>query len=143
MTVRCRQQGQVLAWYGIMLALVLVPVVGFAIDTGLMFTAHRKLQMVADGAARVGATQVDTNAVYNTGRVTLAPAEAEQAAESYLASTPGVTGTAAATPDRIQVQARRTLVLPFQSAFHRPPMEIEAAAAAVPCPGIDQAEGAC
>jgi uncharacterized membrane protein len=140
---RRRQHGQVLAWYGIMLALALLPVIGLAIDSGVMFTAHRKLQMLADGAARTGAMQVDTTTVYDTGRVTLDTAEAEAAAEAYLASTPGVAGTASATSDRIDVQAQRTVVLPFQSMFGRLPMPIEAAAAAVPCSGIEEGEGAC
>jgi hypothetical protein len=35
------------------------------------------------------------------------------------------------------------VALPFQGACGRGPLELEAAASAVPCSGIDQADGAC
>ena len=138
-----RHPGQVLAWYAILLALVLLPLFGLAIDTGLMFTAHRKLQMLADGAARAGAMQIDTAVAYATDRIVLAPAQAEMAAEAYLADTPGVETTASASPERIEVHAQRSVLLPFEHLFGRGPILIQASAAAVPCSGIEQAEGAC
>jgi uncharacterized membrane protein len=138
-----RHPGQALAWYGILLGLVLLPLFGIAIDTGLMFTAHRKLQMLTDGAARVGAMQIDAAAAYETERVVLAPAQAEAAAEDYLSDIPGVEATASASPDRIEVHAQRSVALPFEQLFGRAPILIQASAAAVPCSGVEQADGAC
>ena len=136
-----RQPGQVLAWYAILLALVLLPLFGLAIDTGLMFTAHRKLQMLADGAARVGAMQIDTTVAYATDRIVLAPAQAELAAEAYLADTPGVETAASASTERIEVHAQRSVLLPFEQLFGRGPLLIQVSAAAVPCSGVEQGEG--
>ena len=132
-----------MAWYAMLVTFVLLPLCGLAIDGGLLFTAHRRLQMVADGAARVGAMQLDPAAAYSDNRVALDPAQAEAAAEAYLAGQPGVTGTARADADHIEVVAARQIVLPFERLFGRGPLQIQSLASAVPCPGIAQAEGTC
>lgn len=141
--MRHRAPAQVLAWHGLLMFFVLLPLLGLAIDSGLLFTAHRRLQMVADGAARVGAMQVDPTAARDTDRVALDPAEAQDAAEAYLRDAPGVAGTAWADTERVQVRAERQVPLPFQRLFGRGPMQIQATASAVPCSGIAEAEGPC
>ncbi|MCC6178316.1 MAG: pilus assembly protein, partial [Chloroflexi bacterium] len=52
------RRGQAIVWTAVMLPLFL-SVVGLAIDGGIVFSARRELQNVADSAARAGAQQID------------------------------------------------------------------------------------
>jgi hypothetical protein len=55
--LRQRQHGQALALTGVLVLLVVLPMLGLAIDAGIMFNTQRKLQMTVDAAARIGAMQ--------------------------------------------------------------------------------------
>lgn len=55
---RAAESGQAIVWAAVMLPFFL-SIVGLAIDAGIVFSARRDLQNVADSAARAGAMQVD------------------------------------------------------------------------------------
>lgn len=80
------QPGQVLVWVAVMFPLFLA-IVGLALDGGLVFSARRELQNLADGAARAGAMQIDQQ-VYRESSgaiVVLDPDQARQVAADYVA----------------------------------------------------------
>lgn len=59
--LRTAHRGQAIVWTAVMLPLF-VAIVGLAADGGLVFSARRELQNVADSAARAGAQQIDVRA---------------------------------------------------------------------------------
>src|SRR6266536_80009 len=52
------QRGQAIVWTAVMLPLF-IAIVGLAADGGLVFSARRELQNLADSSARAGAQQID------------------------------------------------------------------------------------
>ena len=104
-----KQLGQVILWVAVMLPLFL-SVIGLAVDGGLVFSARRELQNVADSAARAGAMQVDQQAYRDSsGRtVVLDAVAARQIAAEYVASQEtGLTATISVEPQRVVVQVSR------------------------------------
>ena len=47
-----RQPAQALALAGLLLGLVLLPLIGLAVDVEIVFSAHRRLEMLAGSALR-------------------------------------------------------------------------------------------
>ena len=138
-----RQPAQALVLTALLLGLVILPLVGLAVDAEIIFSAHRRLEMLADGAARVGAMQLDPATSYARQQATLDPSAAEAAAEAYLQQTTGITGMAEADTDHIQVRAERDVELGFGHFWGHDRQHVTATAAAVPCEGIAEAEGPC
>jgi hypothetical protein len=64
----------------------LLAVAGLVIDGGVLFSARRDLQSLADGAARSGAMAVDEQTLRDSGgsRIYLNPGDAELAVTDYL-----------------------------------------------------------
>jgi uncharacterized membrane protein len=62
---RSRQRAQAIVWVVVMLPIFL-GIAGLSIDAGRMFDARREAQNIADGAARVAAMQIDTNALHQS-----------------------------------------------------------------------------
>jgi Flp pilus assembly protein TadG len=77
-----------IVWLAIMVPMLFLPIVGLTMDAGVMFDARRELQNLADGAARVGAMEInepDLRARDNTtGAVHIAPGRARDSARAYL-----------------------------------------------------------
>jgi Flp pilus assembly protein TadG len=80
-----RASAQALVWFTLALP-VFVSVAGLAIDGGLLLTSRRQLQSVADGAARAGATRLDTALVRGSAgsSVQLDAGPAQDAVYAYL-----------------------------------------------------------
>ena len=109
------QPGQVIVWTAVMLPLFL-SVVGLAADGGVVFTARRELQNVADSAARAGAMQVDQRVYRESSGATvvLDLAGARQVAAQYVAGQgTGLGATIAAEPQRVLVQVGRDVPTSF------------------------------
>ena len=140
-----REPAQALVMAGLLFGLVLLPVIGLGVDAELIFSAHRRLEMLADGAARVGAMQLDPAASYARQRASLDTLQAESAAEAYLHQTAGVTVTvtAQADVDHIQVRAERDVELGLGQFWGHSHQHLVATAAAVPCEGIAEAASPC
>jgi uncharacterized membrane protein len=141
--LRRREHAQAFALTGVLLMLVVLPMIGLAIDAGTIFNAQRKLQMTADAAARIGAMQLDQMAARDGGVAQLDPSQAETEAEQYLATSPGVHGSAAADLVHVEVVAQREAPAPFHTLLKLPAPVLTARSQAVPCPGIVTSEGPC
>src|SRR5207237_2876094 len=83
--MRRRSAAQALVWLTLALPLF-VSIAGLAIDGGVLLTARRQLQSVADGAARAGATRLDLDRLRASGGadVQLDQSLATAAAVAYL-----------------------------------------------------------
>ena len=112
-TSRRSQRGQVIVWVAVMLPFFLA-IIGLASDGGLVFEQRRELQALADGAARMGANQLDQEAYRADGAIVLNPAAAQSAAESYLVTqSPGLVGSVAADQRRVIVHVQRQVPTGF------------------------------
>ena len=133
---------------GAVLPLVAVTLVGLlaltalVVDGGVLFSARRSLQGLADSAARAGAMAVDLNSLRTTDNVKLNPAQAEQAARAYL-ETAGFGGSMTVTADTLAVRVdlaedRPTVMMGLLGIRS---VTTEAHAVARPRAGIERAEG--
>lgn len=120
-----RSPAQALLWLTLAIPLF-VSVAGLAIDGGLLLDSRRDLQSIADGAARAGATRLDTDRLRASGGadVELEPGLARQAARQYMDQSLLHTVHAwdAQPESEIEVGARRVHVLmhaTIQTAFLR------------------------
>lgn len=134
------QRGQALVWVVVMLPLFLT-VIGLAIDGGMLFSARRELQNVADAAALAGAQQVDL-ATYRASAgktIVLDPAAARQVAAEYIAlqGVP-VSGTVEATPQQVTVTVQRSVPTGFLRLVGIGSVPVRAGAASAPRYGIAQ-----
>lgn len=135
------QSGQVIVWVAVMLPFFL-SVVGLAIDGGIVFSARRELQNVADSAARAGAMQIDQGVYRDTSGATvvLDMVPAREVATEYVAGQgSGLTATIAAEPQRVIVQARREVPTSFLRLVGIDTVRVNATATAGVRYGIDQA----
>lgn len=112
---RAAESGQAIVWAAVMLPLFL-SVVGLAIDAGIVFSARRELQNVADSAARAGAMQVDERAyrASSGASVVLDQSAAQQLAAEYAASQGrGLAATVGVEPQRVVVSVSREVPTGF------------------------------
>lgn len=137
-----RQRAQMIVWIAIMLPMLFLPIAGLMIDAGIMFDAKRELQNIADGAARVGAMEIDRQLLVNvrtnpTGRIDLDKDQARRRANEYLARV-GYANNSDATPfdDYIQVTVWKTIRPRFLTLVHVAPITLHATARARPCSDI-------
>lgn len=138
---RAAQAGQAIVWTAIMLPLFL-SVVGLAIDAGILFSARRELQNVADSAARAGAMQVDVRAYRESSgaNVVLDQAAARDAAAEYVAQQgKGMAATVAAEPQRVMVSVSRDVPTSFLRLVGITTVRVSATAPAEVRYGIERA----
>jgi Flp pilus assembly protein TadG len=96
--------------FAAVVATALVMVAGMAYDGGQVLVAHQTARNDAERAARAAAQQIDLTHLRQTHEPRLDPAEAEAAAQAYLAQT-GSTGTV--TVDGASVTVTVTRVQPL------------------------------
>jgi uncharacterized membrane protein len=119
-----RGRAQALVWITMLLPLF-VAIAGLAIDGGVLLESRRELQSVADGAARAGATQLDTARLRSSGGtdIQLDHQLALHTASGYLADRlPTHLVWQTAPVSQIDVDARRVHVVIYgsvQTAFLR------------------------
>jgi len=112
------------------------------VDGGVLFSARRDLQALADGAARAGAMAVDVQRLRETELVRLDPEEAEEAAQQYLDAA-GFNGTSTIRADILSVtvhlsETRPTVMMGLLGVRS---VRVEADAVARPRTGINRPEG--
>lgn len=135
------QSGQAIVWVAVMMPFFL-SVVGLTIDGGIVFSARRELQNVADAAARAGAMQIDQRVYRDSSGATvlLDALAARQVAAEYLASQgSGMAATITAEPQRMVVQVSREVPTSFLRLVGIDTVRINATALADVRYGIDQA----
>jgi len=135
------KSGQAIVWVAVMMPFFL-SVVGLAIDGGIVFSARRELQNVADSAARAGAMQIDQRVYRDSSGATvvLDASAARQVAAEYLASQgSGPAATITAEPQRVVVQVSREVPTGFLRLVGIDTVRISAVALADVRFGINQA----
>lgn len=108
------EEGAVLV-AGLLLTVVMMLVIGFAVDLGRAFIARRDLASIADEAVLTGSQAVDLDALHD-GRVVLDPALARADALRVVGAEPGVRGSATAGDQTVSVTVTRrvrTILLPL------------------------------
>lgn len=108
------EEGAVLV-AGLLLTVVMMLVIGFAVDLGRAFIARRDLASIADEAVLTGSQAVDLDALHD-GRVVLDPALARADALRVVGAEPGVRGSATAGEETVSVTVTRrvrTILLPL------------------------------
>ena len=120
-----RGHAQVILWFAVAVPL-LVSIAGLAIDGGQLLNSRRQLQSVADGAARAGATRLDTARLRASGGtdVQLDPPAAQQAAHTYVdqalgGEQPGWQGPPQTSVDVGQRRVHVSIHATLQTAFLR------------------------
>ena len=136
-SVRTRSAAQALLWFALAVPLF-VSIAGLAIDGGMLLTARRQVQSVADGAARAGATRLDLMRLRDSGGadVQLDTARAIETATSYLNERLPIELTWQAAPQlqvessvrRVHVVVRGTLRTAFLRVIHIDNVPVEASA---------------
>lgn len=134
--------GQIAPLLAVMLLGLLV-MVGLVIDAGLLLTARRDLQGIADGAARAGAMAIDIARLRASGgrEVSIDPGAAHSEAESYLSEI-GYGGkvriTSSGEEVSVQLQEQRRTVLMGIAGIRY--VEVRASSTARPKSGISEEE---
>ena len=95
------EEGMVTAFV-VVFTFALLLLAGLVIDGGLTLAARVQAINEAQAAARAGAEAINIPLFRSTGQIVLDPAQANQAAESYLAAT-GHTGTVQVNGDDVDV----------------------------------------
>lgn len=134
------QSGQAIVWVAVMMPFFL-SVVGLAIDGGIVFSARRELQNVADSAARAGAMQIDQRVYRDSSGATIAldASAARQVAAEYLAGQgSGLAAMVTAEPQRVVVQVSREVPTGFLRLVGIDTVRISATALADVRFGIDR-----
>ena len=138
---RAVESGQAIVWAAVMLPFFLA-IVGLAIDAGIVFSAKRDLQNVADSAARAGAMQVD-EAAYRASSgvwVVLDQSAARRIAAEYAAGQGTNMATAVGVePQRVVVSVSRDVPTGFLRLVGITTVRVSATAPAEVRYGIERA----
>lgn len=136
--LRRRQRATALVWTAVMMPFFL-SIVGLTLDSGLMFKERRDMQVLADGAARAGAMQIDQTAyrASSGSTVTLDPSAARAAAETYLSGQPAdLRAKVDANAQQVIVQLQRNVPTAFLRIVRIDSANIGATAVALPRHGV-------
>src|SRR5688572_6928523 len=140
--LRMAHRGQAIVWTAVMLPLFLA-IVGLAADGGLVFSARRELQNVADSAARAGAQQIDVRAYRQSrGRVVMLdePAARQVAVEHAASQGSARDVRIEVGPGRVQVGLSRDAQTTFLRLVGIDTVRVAAAATAEVRHGIERGE---
>ena len=136
------QRGQAIVWTAVMLPLFLA-IVGLAADGGLVFSARRELQNVADAAARAGAQQIDVRAYRESrGRTVVLDELAARRVADESAARQGTSRDIRieVEPSRVQVGLSRDAPTSFLRLVGVDSVRVTAAATAEVRHGIERGE---
>jgi uncharacterized membrane protein len=145
--MRRRERAQVIVWVAIMVPLLFLPILGLTMDAGVLFDARRSMQNLADGAARVGAMEIDQNDLRSnpTGAPHLDPAAARRSAAEYLDRSGFRSSETVIQADRnhIVVTVTKHVRPTFLSLLRVPEQTIRTTGQASPCAGVTDARFSC
>jgi Flp pilus assembly protein TadG len=113
--LRSNQAGQVLAFFALVLPLVLLPVAAYAVDASIVAGREADLQAATAQAAETAAQQLNIDAIRSSGAIALdAPAVGRVVAQNVLEGEPGarVDGYTVASTD-VTVVTSESITLPF------------------------------
>jgi Flp pilus assembly protein TadG len=109
-----RERGSITVWMAIT-SVVLIVMMGFALDGGAQIRAKERAQDLAVEAARAGAQQLAGSPAVQGQGVNVDPGAAIGAASTYLAGIGDVTGTAQVVGNRVVVDTSTTVPTTFLS----------------------------
>ncbi|MFN8472785.1 MAG: pilus assembly protein TadG-related protein [Anaerolineae bacterium] len=139
--MRGEDAGQAIVWVAVMLPLFLA-IVGLTIDGGIVFSARRELQNVADSAARAGAMQIDQRVYRESAgqQVVLDAGAAQDVALAYVAGQQGALSAGVSVEPRgVIVQVERDVPTSFLRLVGIQSAHVTATAAAQARSGIERA----
>jgi Flp pilus assembly protein TadG len=113
--VRSNESGQVLAFFAVVLPVVLLPVAAYAVDATIVAGREAELQAGTAKAAETAAQKIDVAAIRSSGALTLDPAAARLAAYQVLVEEePGASvDSYTVASDQVTVVTSETVTLPF------------------------------
>jgi len=137
--VRPRQRGQVMAFIAVSLALVLMPLAAYAIDSATVTAAAAALQEATATAAMAAAQQLDAVDFRSTGAIAVDAGAARTAARSVLAAeAPAASvGSLTVSGAEVTIEAGEVIRLPFDF-FPERLVRLEARASARLAAGYDR-----
>lgn len=109
-----RDRGSITVWLALS-AVVMIILVGVAVDLCGQVYAKQRCQDIAAQAARAGGQQLDAGTAIRGQGAIADPSAAVGAAKTYIAGTTDVTGTATATADTVNVTTNSTYQTKFLS----------------------------
>lgn len=136
----CGEEGTVTAFV-VVFTFALLLLAGLVIDGGLTLSAKVQAIDEAQAAARAGAQAIDIPLFRSTGDVVLDPAEATQAAESYLTHT-GHTGTVRVNGDDVTVTVSITQPMQILSIAGLGSLTVTGSGSALAEHGVDAPQSA-
>lgn len=128
------ESGQVTAFV-VIIAATLWLFAGLVIDGGLTLAAQARAVDEAQAAARAGADALNLGGYRAGGSLTVSPAAAITAAQSYLAHT-GDVGTVTVTGDQVTVSVHATQRMQVFSLIGLSAKTVSGTASAVPAEGV-------
>ena len=111
----CRQQGQVLAFFAILLPIILLPLAAYAVDAAFVSARAAGLQEATVQAAEAAAQQVDVPALRSRSDLTIDPSTVRSVATKVIGEAePGaVLESVIVAGTLVTVTAGEVVALPF------------------------------
>jgi hypothetical protein len=141
--LRGRRRGQASVWF-VGAILLLVVLFGLVADGGMLFAGHRRAVLLAESAARAGASAIDLTAarVNPSAPPSLDTAQARATAEAYvLRQQPDAGVSAWATPDTVSVEVHLEVTTTLLHAPGQEKVDIVAQGQAHPYVGTNSLSG--
>jgi hypothetical protein len=114
-TKTCRETGQVLAFFALVLPVVLLPIAAYAVDATIVAGREAGLQAATAQAAETAAQQLNAAAIRSTGALALDVAAVKPvAAHALVAEEPGASlDSSTINGVEVTVAASESVTLPF------------------------------
>ena len=117
---RSREGGQVLAFFALVLPIVLLPVAAYAVDATIVASREAGLQAATAQAAETAAQQLNVSVIRSSGALTLDPVAASLVATLTLAAGEPSAIVDSASVDGVDatVETSESVTLPFSLFAH-------------------------
>jgi Flp pilus assembly protein TadG len=113
--MRSNQRGQILAFFALVLPMVLLPVAAYAVDATIVFGREAGLQAATAQAAEAAAQKVNVAAIRSSGALSLDPTAGQVVAYQMLVEEePSArVDSYAVAGDQVTIVTSETVTLPF------------------------------
>lgn len=133
-----RRRGQVLAFFAVVIPIVLVPAAAYAVDTAVMASHAAGLQAATAQAAEAAAQQLDVGAIRSRGGLALDAAAVKRAAIQTIGRDDPAATIDSLSIDRVQVTVLTSERVPPPFALLTGPITLHAHATARLVAGYDR-----
>jgi hypothetical protein len=113
--VKRRERGQVLAFYAVLLPVILLPLAAYAVDSAFVSTQAAGLQAAAAQAAETAAQQVDVSALRSRSVLVVDALAARLAAMRAMRDSEpaAIVDSVVVVGSKVTISVRETIKLPF------------------------------